>query len=220
VTQRLFAIGDIHGCLTALNLLLAAIEYVPSDAIVLLGDYVDRGPDSCGVIDRILQLKTETNVHAVLGNHDEMLLSVLDGQLSPQFWIRHGATPTLDSYGFAGDLDAIPVEHVEFLRNCPALLQTDQYFFTHANYDERVPLDQQDPTLLRWTSLDEHTPGPHESGKIAVVGHTADRSGEVFDLGYLKCVDTFCYGGQWLTALELISGKIWQTNELGELRTH
>ena len=61
-------------------------------------------------------------------------------------------------------------------------------------------------------------PGPHQSGKIAVVGHTPDKTGEILDMGYLKCIDTYCYGGQWLTALDVLSGAIWQANEEGEVR--
>ncbi len=60
--------------------------------------------------------------------------------------------------------------------------------------------------------------GPHKSGKVAIVGHTADRTGEVFNLKHLVCIDTFCYGGKWLTAIDVTTGKIWQTNQIGELR--
>ena len=218
VTGRLIAIGDIHGCLTALNRLLDAIDPQPDDTFVLLGDYLDRGPDSRGVIDRILQLGEESRMHAILGNHEEMLLAVLDGSMSPHFWIRHGGTATLDSYGFAGDLNVIPPRHIEFVRSCPALIETESYFFTHGNYDAEIALTDQDPAMLRWTSLHEHSPEPHQSGKKAIVGHTASRSGEIVDLGHLKCIDTYCYGGQWLTALDIREGTVWQANQEGELR--
>ncbi|MDA1177790.1 MAG: metallophosphoesterase family protein [Planctomycetota bacterium] len=219
MSERLIAIGDIHGCLTAFNRLLVAIEPTTSDTIVLLGDYIDRGPDSRGVIDRILQLRLECTLLTILGNHDEMLLSVLEGSLPPEYWVRYGGTSTLNSYGFSGDWDAIPVNHLDFLRSCSGLIQLDDFFFTHANYDADRPLSEQDSLLLRWTSLRDKRPKPHESGKTAILGHTADPQGEVFDLGYLKCIDTFCYGGMWLTALDVRCGTSWQTNEKGELRS-
>ena len=61
-------------------------------------------------------------------------------------------------------------------------------------------------------------PRPHSSGKTAVVGHTEGHDGEILDLGYLKCIDTYCFGGGWLTALETAGGHVWQVNDRGELR--
>lgn len=218
MSNRLIAIGDIHGCLTAFDCLLAAIAPASSDQIVLLGDYIDRGPDSHGVLERILQLKTECLVHSILGNHEEMLLSVLDGHIPPQAWVRHGGTPTLDSYGFCGDWQVVPTSHFEFLRSCSGLVEIGEFFFTHANFDAQRPLSDQDPMLLRWTSLNESPPRPHMSGKTAIVGHSADREGRIVDLGHVKCIDTFCYGGLWLTALDVLNGTVWQAHRRGELR--
>jgi serine/threonine protein phosphatase 1 len=62
------------------------------------------------------------------------------------------------------------------------------------------------------------TPGPHESGKTVIVGHTSQKSGEILDLGHLVCIDTYCHGGSWLTALEVTTGQVWQANRNGELR--
>jgi serine/threonine protein phosphatase 1 len=71
----------------------------------------------------------------------------------------------------------------------------------------------------RWLSLRDWVPPPHVSGKTAIVGHTAQRSGEILDLGYLKCIDTWCYGGGWLTALEVNTGQVWQADAQGNLRS-
>jgi serine/threonine protein phosphatase 1 len=62
------------------------------------------------------------------------------------------------------------------------------------------------------------TPARHESGKVVIVGHTSQKSGEIVDLGHLQCIDTYCYGGGWLTALEVNTGEVWQTNQRGEHR--
>jgi serine/threonine protein phosphatase 1 len=72
--------------------------------------------------------------------------------------------------------------------------------------------------VLRWRSLREHQPGPHVSGKIAVVGHTAQKDGEILDLGHLVCIDTYVYGDGWLTALDVQSGQVWQVGQEGRPR--
>ena len=145
------------------------------------------------------------------------MLTALEGN-PPHDWLRYGGVETLDSYGFSGDLGIVPERHVEFLRNCVDYVETDKHIFLHANYIYDVPLDRQDEFQLRWRSLIDEMPGPHMSGKIAVVGHTPDKTGEILDVGFLKCIDTFCYGGQWLTALDVLTGQVWQANDQGELR--
>jgi serine/threonine protein phosphatase 1 len=99
----------------------------------------------------------------------------------------------------------IPAEHLEFIKGCRDYFETVQHFFLH----------EQKWGGLRWASLPP-IPGRHCSGKVAIVGHTPQRSGDILDLGYLKCIDTFCHGGGWLTALEVEPGRgVWQANEAG-----
>jgi serine/threonine protein phosphatase 1 len=216
MTGRLIAIGDIHGCLTALESLLAAIGPQPEDTIVALGDYVDRGPDSKGVIDCLLALRRRCTVVAIHGNHEEMMLHVIRDRQPPYHWLQYGGVDTLDSYGFCGDMSVIPPEHMEFFAGMQDFYETEHHFFVHANYDPELPLEKQSKHFLRWRKLSESTPGPHVSGKKAIVGHTPDP--EIFDIGHLVCIDTHCYGGGWLTALEVHSGKLWQVNYEGILR--
>lgn len=217
MTSRTIAIGDIHGCAMALQKLILAIEPQASDTIVSLGDLVDRGPDSKSVVDQLLQLRSACKLVLVKGNHEEMMLDVVKGQ-SPQEWLKHGGVATLDSYGFTGDLSVVPESHVTFMEEALDFYETESHFFTHGNYEPKKALAQQDAMVLRWRSLIESTPGPHMSGKKAVVGHTPDKSGEIFDIGHLVCIDTYCYGGAWLTAVDVENGTVWQTNEEGELR--
>lgn len=218
LSERLIAIGDIHGCYTALRGLLSAIAPQPDDTLVLLGDYIDRGPDSRLVIDLLVKLKRRTNVVAVLGNHEEMMLNVLAGQLDHSVWFKYGGLATLDSYQFNGDLDFLPPEHTEFLNSLVDYYEQDNFFFTHASYDPFLPLSEQPVTELRWHSLRDGIPGPHQSGQTAVVGHTASPHGKCVDLGHLICIDTFCYGGGYLTALDVKQRAVWQVDPEGQLR--
>lgn len=220
--SRLIAIGDVHGCSAALDALLGAIEPCAEDRIVMLGDYVDRGPDSRGVIERLIQLGDECTVVPILGNHEEMMLSVLLGKAPRAWWMQHGGSDTLESYGGArgplGGFESIPASHVEWLQACPNYYETDGWFFTHANYVATEPLDSQPAEALRWQSLGEHFPEQHTNGKRAVLGHTSQRNGEVYDAGHFVCIDTFCHGGGWLTAYEPETGQVWQASAGGRLR--
>ena len=110
--RRLIAIGDIHGFSAALDAVLGEIAPTGDDLIVTLGDYIDRGPDSRGVIDRLLAIREHTELVSILGNHDEMLLAILDGRhYMLDDWLAFGGRATLDSYETA-DLADIPDEHV------------------------------------------------------------------------------------------------------------
>ena len=215
---KTFAIGDIHGCLQALDAVLEAINPSEHDTVVTLGDYVDRGDDSRGVIDRLIELQKRCHLVPLRGNHEEMMVDVVIRGGPPHSWLRYGGVNTLDSYGFIGDMEVVPESHREFLLGLRDWHETEQHFFVHANYEEDLPLAQQEPEILRWTSLKDRMPGPHFSKKRAVVGHTAARDGEIFDVGYLICLDTFVYGGGWLTALDMQQGKIFQADRSGILR--
>lgn len=215
---QLFAIGDIHGCLPALETLLAVIQPQPEDTLVTLGDYVDRGPCSREVLDRLIGLEGRCQLVPLLGNHDQMMLMVCDGRQELHFdWLLFGGAATMQSYG-AEDPKSLPAAHLDFLRRCRLFHETKRHFFVHGNYVAELPLDQQPTEALLWESLKARRPGPHCSGKIAVLGHSSQKSGEILDLGYLKCIDTWCYGAGWLTAIELHSGQIWQADKEGRLR--
>jgi serine/threonine protein phosphatase 1 len=216
---RTIVIGDIHGCLQALDAILAAIRPQPNDTLVTVGDYVDRGPDSKGVIERLLSLREQVHLVPLLGNHEEMMLDALEKRIEPFGWLNHGGAQTLESYGFTGDTNVVPETHLELLRNLQTYFENDTHFVVHANYDPRLPLAEQPTELLRWVKLTERMPGPHVSGKIAVVGHTHDRQGEILKLPHLICLDTYCYGGRWLTAMDLDSQMVWQATREGELVT-
>jgi serine/threonine protein phosphatase 1 len=204
---RTIAIGDIHGCLKALATLLDAVGPGSEDMVVTLGDYIDRGPDSRGVLDRLIALAEALADKAALRK-----------------WFDLGGADALRSYGWSPGgprralADWIPRKHREFLAGCRPYHETDTHLFVHAGFVPDLPMARQPGLALRWRVTDARTAVPHYSGKVAVVGHTPQRNGEVLDLGFLICIDTNCARGGWLTALETDTGRVWQTDRTGRLR--
>jgi len=214
--SRTIAIGDIHGCSTALRTLLAAISPAEDDTVVTLGDCVDRGPDSCGVLCQLLELRERCRLIPLMGNHEIMMLSALSGDLDVCIWQRYGGAQTLASYD--GGISGICDEHREFLASCRHFHETDSHIFMHANYVADLDLAEQPGQVLFWMHVSSMVPPRHQSGKIAVVGHTPQIEGEVLNLGHLICIDTCCFADGWLSALDIDSGQIWQADQLGNLR--
>ncbi|HEX4132055.1 MAG TPA: metallophosphoesterase family protein [Pirellulales bacterium] len=219
--MRVLAIGDIHGCLDAFDALLAAVAPTRTDWVVTLGDYVDRGPDSRGVLDRLIELSRGGRLVALRGNHEEMMLDARDDLGLLGAWLQYGGQDTLDSYGTAeraAGLDDVPEAHWTFLeQQCVDWFESEKHFFVHANADPKLHLPDQSPTMLRWAKFVD--PPPHRSGKIMVCGHTCQESGWPRNLGHAVCIDTCIYDGGWLTCLDVGSGKFWQSNQAGEIRT-
>jgi serine/threonine protein phosphatase 1 len=216
---RVIAIGDIHGCVAALRTVLEAIRPQSDDALVVLGDCIDRGPDSREVIDELLELREKCNLIPLLGNHEEMMLNVLDGKPQPDDWLQCGGAATVKSYrGTDGQVLSIPDDHVDYIRSWGDFYETDSHFFAHASYEPERPLAQQHWQTMRWQSLKFGIPESHVSGKTAIVGHTSQKSGEILNVGHLVCIDTYCWGGGWLTALDATSGQVWQAARDGTMR--
>ncbi len=123
---RLIAIGDIHGCSLALDALIDAIQPQAEDIIVTLGDYVDRGNDSKGVIDRLIELSSRCHLKPIYGNHEEMMLEVVRDNQPPFRWLQFGGVETLDSYGFCGDMAVIPPAHRDSWIICCRIMKTNR----------------------------------------------------------------------------------------------
>lgn len=215
--SRTIAIGDIHGCSLALAALLEVLRLETEDTLVLLGDYVDRGIDSKGVLDQLMALGERCHLVPLLGNHEEIMLRARENRSNLRFWINCGGDAALDSYGDTGRIDLVPRSHFQFLESCQRYYETDSHVFLHANYKPQVPITKLDDHTIRWLSLRDYVPSArHCSGKTVIVGHTPQA--EILDLGHLICLDTGCCLGGWLTALEVTTRQVWQVNERGELR--
>lgn len=218
--MRVLAIGDIHGCSRALDALLAAVKPQPEDLIVTLGDYVDRGSDSRGVLDRLIALHATGRLVALRGNHEQMMVEARQDPAAVEGWITCGGKQTLASYaalGSPGRLEDVPNTHWDFLENALAdWHETDTHFFVHANAHPELPLDEQPAYMLLWEPFND--PSPHLSGKVMVCGHTQQISGDPVNLGHAICIDTYAYGRGWLTCLDVKSGRVWQANQKGRGR--
>lgn len=219
MSARVIAIGDIHGCAAALRAVVEAIEPAAGDTIVTLGDCVDRGPESRQVIEELLRLREQCRLVPLLGNHEEMMLNFIDGKPQPDDWLHFGGAETVESYRDAnGKTCPVPKDQLEFIRSWGDFFETPSHFFVHGSYEPEAALARQHWGTMRWHSLKFGVPAPHISGKTAVVGHTSQKSGEVLDVGHLVCIDTYCWGGGWLTAFEPTSGRVWQADRAGNLR--
>ncbi len=214
---RTIAIGDVHGCVDALHSLVQAIEPTSVDQLIFLGDLVDRGPDSRGVIDFVLSLREWVPVRCIRGNHEIVMLGCLEGKWDVSLWESIGGAETLRSYG--GQLTNIPLAHKKFLSEMLPWIETDQHIFLHANYDASKPMSEQSEETLYWTHLGFFIPPAHLSGKTVICGHTPQTQGEIGDWNHLVCIDTYCFGGKWLTAFDAHSRKAWQANQEGMVRT-
>jgi serine/threonine protein phosphatase 1 len=215
---RLIAIGDVHGCVHALDALLEAIAPLPADRLVFLGDLIDQGRDTREVLDRLLDLKSGCQVVLIEGNHEEMLFAARESEAALRYWENCGGAMTLDSYRFGAGLSAIPGRHWELLAEGLPFFETENHIFTHASYLPDVPMDAQPDHQLRWALFEPKEMRPHCSGKRVLVGHTEQHDSEVCDLGFATCIDTACWRHGWLTGLEVRTNQIWQASRWGMLR--
>jgi serine/threonine protein phosphatase 1 len=215
---RTIAIGDIHGCIHALETLIDAVCPKRDDTIVVLGDFIDQGWESRAVIDLLIRLRDVCQLVCVKGNHEEMMLSALSNPRFRPYWEDCGGATMLHSYHIGAGPEDIPPHHVQFVADCVDYLETDQFIFAHAGFDPELPMPRQSAHWLRWSVLDPNTARCHMSGKTAIVGHTEQRSGEILDLGCIKCIDTGCWRYGWLSGLDVTAGRLWQVSRFGQLR--
>lgn len=217
---RYYVVGDIHGRLDLYDALIAAIEEddrlaAPADTrIVLLGDLVDRGPDSAGVIARTRQWQERVKLRVLAGNHEEMFLSAFNKPEALRHFLKHGGRETMLSYGLSTkqfatheleDLFAllpqlVPEADREYVAGFETMIRAGDYVFVHAGIDPTRPLDEQKRSDLLWIRerFLAHE-GPLE--KVVVHGHTIfDR---VMDCGNRIGIDTGAFRSGVLTALVL-----------------
>lgn len=205
---RLIAIGDVHGRLSKLEGLLGQIDPRQEDKIIFLGDYIDRGPDSYDVVERLIGFRREFPMTVMLrGNHEAFVLSLFRNPVNGQrqSWLeKDGGNLTVASYQAAGQFLTV---HREFFESLPLSFETDRYFFCHAGVRPSVPLNRQreaDLLEIREPFLSSKA----DFGKVVVHGHTIVGQPQI--LRNRINVDTGTAEGGPLTAIELSSNQLVQ----------
>ncbi|MGH7771226.1 MAG: metallophosphoesterase family protein [Candidatus Binatia bacterium] len=215
--MKRYVIGDIHGCLNELACLLENLPLEPFDRLIFLGDYVDRGPDSKGVVSYLIEWQRKGDQETIFlkGNHEDMFLSYLGlpGRYGEMFLINGGGA-TLASYGVSSDsspeqaLSLIPESHLEFFKGLKNYYLTEPFLCVHAGIHPSKPLSQQIEEELLWIR-DEFILNRHPLPYTVLFGHTP-RTEVLFDLPYKVGLDTGLVYGNELSCLELHEKVLFQ----------
>lgn len=216
---RLFAMSDIHGCLKQFKALIKKIGLKPEDTLILMGDYIDRGEDSKGVLDYIVELKDYCNLITLLGNHDAMMRDVFLStnqkrrDWAANIWIQNGGLNTLESYGLGvdsinmqSDLPEDLKNHLWLIRDMPLYHITDTHIFVHSTPKQDEPIEEHNEMDLIWrrpSTEDRNGAYKHMSGKMVVSGHTAQNGAPLMLSDHNILIDTGCFFTGVLTAIEI-----------------
>ena len=230
---RIYAIGDIHGRRDLFEDLVALIEAddaargAAQTTIVLLGDLIDRGPDSAGVLDAVIALKARRALRVIAGNHEEMLLAGFERREVLRAFITYGGRETLLSYGLdretfneatLGELQAmlpalVPKRHLAFIREMENHVRCGDYLFVHAGIRPGVGLELQRLSDLRWIRS-EFLEDKRDHGVIVIHGHTI--ADAVDERSNRIGIDTGAYASGVLTAIGLEGTERWFLSTRGD----
>jgi serine/threonine protein phosphatase 1 len=205
-----YAIGDIHGSLAKLRRLIARCREHASgrpSRFVFLGDYIDRGPQSAGVVHDLIELQSHLpdRVVALKGNHEAMAIEVIDGAAPEDYWLVQGGIETLMSYG-VGAARNLPRGDVDWMRALPLWHDDGRRFFVHAGVDPERPLADQDATDLIWIR-EPFLSDSRDFGRLIVHGHTPLETGRPDQRRNRLNIDTGAVFGGPLTAAVFADGQ-------------
>ena len=216
-TSRIFCVGDIHGCISELSLLLSYLKndlsFNEDDLLIFIGDYIDRGPGSREVLDLLIALKSENaNVIFLRGNHELMLEGWIDNTPDGDFYIVNGGRETLKSYGLSVDsspedfIEQFPEQHLQFIRELDWGVAVGGIVCVHAGLNPNKSLVDQSPLDIVWIR-EEFIQPTHKLNKTVIFGHTPFKE-VMFDLPYKIGIDTGLVYGNLLSCIELTRGEV------------
>lgn len=217
--SRVFVIGDVHGCYNELVKLLSIVDskLTPEDTVVFLGDYIDRGPDSKGVINLLIKRKEKhKNLHVFLrGNHEDMAINH-----SP-YWLHNGGNNTVSSYNYDPMEheymnDAIPSKHWDFMRKTDLVYKQGRVVCVHAGIDPSIPYKEQRESVLLWDRNFVGYDGDYFDDYFVVYGHppTSYINQKNNQIG----IDTGCVFGGHLTCA-VIHAKSGNVDEIIQVKS-
>jgi serine/threonine protein phosphatase 1 len=221
--MKKYAITDIHGCNVTFHALLEKLNLQPDDELYFLGDYIDRGPNSKGVIDTILDLKKQGyKVECLMGNHEEAMIQSRVDYSMRQNWLSWGGKETLNSFGVW--IDEIPNKYWDFLENLKPYLEVDDYILVHAGLNFRAGQPFENEYSMMWIrgwydDIDYKWLGTRK----IIHGHTPMRKDDIEAMAnsinfsqYLD-IDAGCYCYDWLCAFELTEQRLIFQKKIDEI---
>lgn len=223
--DRIFAIGDLHGCVDEPSALLKHLEQkeglTEKDLVIFLGDYIDRGPSSKGVVDLVLDFRRRfPRTRFLKGNHEDMMMDFLGyGGSLGQAFLYNGGLETIQSYGisvFSSPHDmvgAIPPDHFKFYCELESIIVVDKFAFVHAGLNPLRDLYAQNDSDIYWIR-EEFLENIHSFHRTVIFGHTPHK--EIFyHMPFKIGLDTGLVFGNKLSCLEIRSGKLFQVSKGG-----
>ena len=213
--RSIFVIGDIHGCLDEFENLLDILPLEEDSAIALVGDYIDRGPNSADVIQRVIDLCQERPTYPLMGNHESSLLEFVESPESPNGarFLFNGGSATLQSYSSQPGSYNIPDEHIEFVRSLPVIYETNKHILVHAGLPD-IEINEIDETTHRhellWIRY-QFLASKFNWGKLIVHGHTPCE--KVIPNPRKINVDTGCVFENKLSAINLMDNTIYEVEK-------
>jgi serine/threonine protein phosphatase 1 len=202
--EKIFIVGDIHGCLDPLKRLMEKIPWRPdSDRLIFLGDFIDRGKNSKGVVDYVLALhRRSSQIECLVGNHEVLLMNYMDGNDRGLYFLN-GGWSTLESYRAEnpeGHGSLVPEDHMSFFRSLKTYIELEDYYVVHAGFRPRVEIEKQTLEDMTWIR-EPFIYSDYDFGKRVIFGHTPFREPLVLEnkIG----LDTGAVYGNRLTCMEL-----------------